>query len=112
MLKGAEKAAPLWERAKQVTNETVEATAPARSQLYDMSLKMRDDIGPATQVVSDVAGSTLTVVSEALVSTSEIVSTSLNNASQELSDFTSEMQHGHATDRSEPEAPKPTNVSV
>lgn len=77
------------------------------------SLKVAADVGPAAQVVTDVAGSTLSVVGEALVSTSEIVSTSLNNATQELSEFATEMQNGPPqTEHSEEEPPKPTNTSV
>jgi len=36
MKKGAQQAGPMWEKAKQVTADTVEATAPARSQFYDL----------------------------------------------------------------------------
>mmetsp|Transcript_15794 Transcript_15794/g.26405 ORF Transcript_15794/g.26405 Transcript_15794/m.26405 type:complete len:193 (-) Transcript_15794:298-876(-) len=113
MKKGAQQAGPMWEKAKQVTADTVEATAPARSQFYDLSLKVAADVAPAAQVMTDVAGSTLNVVGEALVSTSEIVSTSLNNATQELSEFASEMQNGPPkTEQSQEEPPKPTNTSV
>jgi hypothetical protein len=137
---GAEQAGPLWEKAKQVTVDTVEATAPARSQLYDLvsytvievkffsmyfnlihithiictqSVKVAADVGPATKVVTDVAGSTFHVVGDALVSTSEIVSTSLNNAAQELSEFATEMQNGppvNSEASSTPPTPKNTSV--
>ena len=77
---------------------------------------MRDDIGPATKVMTEVAGSTFTVMSEAFVSTSEIVSTSLNNATKELGEFASEMKSGSSSsntpDQKEESPPKPTNTSV
>lgn len=74
---------------------------------------MQADIAPATQVITEVAGSTLGVVSEALTSTTDIVSASLNNASQELSDFASEMQRGPPEEKAgEEPAPKATNISV
>ena len=76
---------------------------------------MANDITPVTKVAVEVAGSTLTVVSEALVSTSEIISTSLNNVSQELSEFTTEMQNGPSAtgaDNDQEQKATPVNMSV
>ena len=80
------------------------------------SLKIADDIGPATKVMTDVAGSTISVVSEAIVCTSDVVSKSVHNMGQELSEFAEEMQNGppqnnvQSQENAQSELEKPTNV--